>query len=268
MDIHENTLKYGPWSISKADVARQCPLKFNHQYVLKTKVERGRSVEALIGKTVHQVLEFSLCGRSVRKSFELSIEQFDLTSTEKEEVLSFVPNVEHFMKEFNGYSKRHKGNRLEIEDKLGVTIDGKPCAFFDKDVFLRGVVDLHMRFGRKPIGLILDHKTGKTRDISYYENQFNAYALFLKAHQPELAKLKMAIYFARSGDIVFKNGLDDVTNLDSVLERVISAVNQAAQNLSDMEKATPTPLCGWCDYKCICPAHMDGDNGKENANEG
>ncbi len=261
--------EFAPWSISKAGVAQQCPHRFYLQYVLKKKMNIPPTPEALIGKAVHSALEYALGAKgkmSVTKCFKLALVEHRLTTKEIEDARGMQPAVENFIKKYTGYSQRHGIAMPAIEQRLAVDFDGKPVRFWDNDKgLIRGVLDLSARFKKRPWALILDHKTGKERDLSYFGNQFNAYALFLKAVAPELDEIKLGINFIRADRIELRKDMLDVRDIQQVFERVLTFLNEATVDAHNYELVRPGPLCGWCDYRSECPAHVDGANGKKAA---
>ncbi len=259
--------EYAPWSISKAEVARQCPHRFYLQYILKKKMNVPPTKEALIGKAVHSAVEYALGSQgkmSVNKCFTLAVTEHRLTTKEIEEARGLQPAVENFIQRFAAYKKRHGVTTPAIEQRLAVDFEGKPVRFWDNDKgLIRGVLDLSARFNGKPWALILDHKSGKERELHHFDKQFNAYALFLKAISPELESIKLGINFIRADKVEFKKGMLDVRDIQPVFERVLTFLNEATEDAHNHELVRPGPLCGWCDYRSECPAHADGADGKQ-----
>lgn len=259
--------EHAPWSISKAEVARQCPHRFYLQYIVKKKMNVPPTKEALIGKAVHSAVEYALGSQgkmSVGKCFKLSLVEHKLTTKEIEEARGLQPAVENFIRRFLAYRKKHGIVIPSIEQRLSVDFEGKPTKFWDnKNGLIRGVLDLSARFTGKPWALILDHKTGKERELHYFDKQFNAYALFLKAATPELEAIKLGINFIRADRVDFKKGMMDVRDIQPIFEQVLTFLNEATQDVPNHNLVRPGPLCGWCDYRSICPAHADGADGKQ-----
>ncbi len=257
--------EHAPWSISKAEVAKQCPHRFNLQYIEKKRMGLPPSREALIGTAVHSALEYALGGKlSVNKCFKIAIVEHKLTTKEIEEVRGLQPAVENFLRKFGSYRKRHGTTPPIIEQKLAVDFEGNPVRFWDNNRgLIRGVIDMSVRFNGRPHALILDHKSGKAHDLKYYTNQFRAYALFLRASIPELTHIKLGINFIRADRVEFQEGMMDVRDIQPMFEQVLTFLNEATQDAHKHTMVRPGPLCNWCDYKGICPAHADGANGKK-----
>lgn len=261
------TLKYSPWSVSKADCASLCPRKFNKTYINKPKEKAPEKTDALIGKAVHKILEYALDGQSIDRAFKFALGEFSLTWEEKEEIAFFKPNVIEFLQRFAIYRKKVSGYKPTLEEKLGVTVDWKPTQFFAKNVFMRGVIDLSMDIIGKPHTIIIDHKTGKVRDLSYYEAQFDSYMLLKRATIPNLEKIIVGVNYIRDKEIKIRKKpavLNDVRDITPIGNRVMHYLNNASSNLLDLSITKKSPLCNWCDHKDGCPLwSVEGSHGSK-----
>lgn len=260
--------EHAPWSVSKADTAKQCPHKFYLKYIVKKKLDLPPNPDALVGQAAHRAVEFALSGRPVDKSFQFAIEEFKLTSPEIERMNALIPATHNFLRKFNSYCERHKANTPKMEQRFGIDFDGNPIKFFDNSGFLRGVIDLYMTFKGTKNAVILDHKTGKQRALHYFQNQFNAYILLLKAHQPELEGIQTGINFLKQDTIEFVRKLQDVRDVQPIFEEIVVFLNESTQDAHQHKLVRPGPLCNWCDYLSICPAHADGTNGSKEEEQG
>ena len=258
-------LDHAPWSASKADTANQCPYKFNLQYKQKKKMNVPPSKEALIGTAVHTALEYALGGKqTVARCFKMAIVEHRLTTTEIEDVKAFQPIAENFLRKFKNYCVRHNTSKPILEEQLGVDIYGNSLGFWDKKVLMRGVIDVSLIFSGKPHALILDHKTGKDHALKYFTNQFNTYSLLIKARTPELEEVKLGINFMKADRVEFKNEMQDVRDIQILMDKVISFLNDSTTDASENPNLVRSgPLCDWCQFISICPAHADGANEKQ-----
>lgn len=259
--------EHAPWSISKIGVAKQCPMRFYLQYVVKKRVKVPEKIESLLGTTVHTALEHALQGLPVNKCFRLALDSHKLTTEETELVLDFVPTVKNFLDKYKGYTKRHKLYRPEVEQRMAVDFDGNPVRFFDNEKgFLRGVIDVYALFKGRPYALILDHKSGKEHPMDHFMNQFKSYMLLLKAKQPDLEKVQVGINFLKTDRVAMVPGLQDVRDIQPIFEDIVTYANDATKDAHNFKITCKGPLCNWCDYKVSgdCPAFADGANGKKN----
>lgn len=88
-----------------------------------------------------------------------------------------------------------------VEHKLGLTADFKPCGFFDKDVWFRGIPDFLIINKETGVARVGDWKTGKS---SRYADtaQLELLAGMVMQHFPEVTKVKGALIFLVANDIV------------------------------------------------------------------
>jgi hypothetical protein len=260
-------LEHAPWSSSKSDTAEQCPYKFYRQYIKKDKTPTN--VDALLGQVIHAALEYVLYGMAPKPAVNKALEKYALTSNEIDKVYDFVPNIANFKHKFTAYQKKHSGLQPKVEQKLAVTLEGKPVKFFAKEgIFFRGALDLSMLFSARAIGLILDHKTGKQRELVHYKRQFDAYRWLLKATCPELEGALSAIHFVAEDTIDFFPGIFPLKDPIELRNTVVTNLNKATANSSDFTRTNKGPLCAWCGYKELgCPAHTDSTWQQTNQNK-
>lgn len=126
------------------------------------------------------------------------------------------------------------------EQKLGVTAAGRPCGFFDKDVYLRGKLDAPVLLRTDAMAL-LDWKTGKRREDPY---ELAIGALLLKAHQPEINVVVGSYVWLKDN---VKGPLHDVSDTERTWSVVQATMDDVGHQMSmGWFKKTPGPLCGWC----------------------
>ena len=207
------------WSYSSIKLFDQCPKKYNHLRILKD-VKEEQSEHLIYGNAVHKAAE--------------------------KYVKNDVPIPEKF-----GYTQpvidvlKNKPGEKHCELKLGVKKDGDgyaPCGFFDKDVWLRTVVDLLIVDGAK--GWIVDYKTGKNAKYADTK-QLDVMAGAVFVHYPKLENIKSALAYLVSKDFIKKthekeNHKKYLNTFSWELDRLASAVESGVWN------ANSGPLCGWC----------------------
>jgi hypothetical protein len=259
--------KHAPWSVSKADVARQCPLKFKHSYVAKS--AKGRSGEdAQVGLTVHKILELCMLGKTLDEAKALAIDdpKVQLLTVEVEKVEYAMPAIATFLKRTLAFIDRMGGAEILVEKKIATTFDGRPIAFFNNDGLLRGVLDVGLLFKNRPHLMVIDHKTGKNRGLDYYGWQFLSYTLLAKANYPQITRVIPAIHWVQDeytdvGKPVEVAGV--LEWVDQVVEHLNKTTLEAANSL---DLAKPSKLCDWCEYKALC-THYGQATGADNGSE-
>jgi hypothetical protein len=123
------------WSFSSLNAFETCPRRYYLTKVSKEVVEK-QTAATMHGNAVHKALELDLNGeQALPKKYA-----------------DYAPMMKRI--------KMTKGNKL-AEQKLGLTRDFKPTAFFAKDVWLRSVLDVTIVQPTRAI--VLDYKTGKPK---------------------------------------------------------------------------------------------------------
>ena len=249
-------MQYKPWSTSKADKAKQCPLAFKLRYV--DKLKGPDNPDALVGKAVHSILEYVIMSTPVEKALAQALETYKLTSNEIDRVNDFVPAVDSFKRKFAHYCKTHGTQIPQVEQKLSIDRNGKPVRFFDnKNGFFRGAIDVTAQFKHRPYALAIDHKTGKLRALAYYKNQMDAYIMMLKAHNLKLEHVIPGIHWLQSNHIELGKPVP-VGNLVDMIDALVHRLNEDTAGLKNLDQYNESPLCGWCEFKDRCPAHTQG----------
>lgn len=273
MSIEPNAVvrQYAPWSTSKADTIRNCPLKFKYQYIDKVRgLISPKAGDAIVGKAVHKLLEYAISLNRPAAQFVGNVmSEFSLEGENADRFLAHMPATESLIVRLENYRQKRWGSPIpKIEQKLAVNLEGKSVAFFDDSkAFFRGVIDLSYRIPGKPHVVLLDHKTGKDRGIGYYKSQFDGYMWLIKGFYPELEGVQIAVNFLQADKTEF-SPFTYVRDAGELCDHVVAFLNKATAKVENLEAARPGPLCPWCDFHSICPVHAaDGTHGKENTNE-
>ncbi len=260
--------KYAPWSISKADSAKQCPHKFWNSYVVKEKRKAPVKFVTEKGRAVHKALEFALSGRPIVASIKFALQEYQFTTSEIEEVYLMQTAIENFVRKFNYYCDIHKAKEILVEKKLAVTFEGTKTRYWGDDCFMRGMADVVMLFKNKPYAVIVDHKTGKRRETKYYANQFATYRMMLKAHYPHLEKIMIGVNWVQDDDIELESDFTPVPTIEPLVSNIISMCNDSTLDAHKFKTMNRSGLCGWCDFRYLCTAYPESDaDGYQNQKE-
>jgi RecB family exonuclease len=204
------------WSYSSIKTFDQCPKKYFHLKVVKdVKDEPGEAAD--YGTAVHEAAEL-----------------FITKGTPIPEKFAFMrPIVEPLAK---------KQGTKYAEIKIGVTSDMKPCGFFDKDVWYRGIADLLIVNGSK--AWLVDYKTGKNAKYADMK-QLDLLAGAVFIHFPKVETINSALLYVVSQEMPRKthqreNLATYMSVFDDQLESLSDAMNNGVWN------AKSSALCGWC----------------------
>ena len=194
------------WSYSSLTLFQQCPRKYFHLRVLKDVVE-PESPAMLYGTQVHEAAEL-----------------YVKDGTEIPEKFAFIKPVLDTL-------IATPGTKL-CEYKMGLTKDKKPCDFFDKDVWFRGVADLLILNGST--AYVVDYKTGKSAQYAD-KKQLELMALAVFKHFPVIERVKAGLVFLVSEEFVREQYNVDIQDerwamWDSEIKRIEDAIENDTWN--------------------------------------
>lgn len=163
------------WSYSSLGLFQQCPKKYYHLRVAKDYKEP--ETDALMyGKQLHEAAELYIGkGTPLPPQF------------------GFIKNMLDLLKTLG------EGGEFLCEYRMALTRDLKPCDFFAKDVWWRGVADLVIIKDNK--AYLVDYKTGKSSRYADTK-QLEILALALFKHRPDLKLVKGGLLFLVANDFV------------------------------------------------------------------
>lgn len=264
--IEEHVLKAGPWSISKAGVIEKCSLQFDFKYGPNKVPEVVKSEESRVGVAVHKALELILEGHNPKLAFQIAADENELTHDEIDQLQSFWDQVLRFKKRIDEFKKKYGVKRQYIEQKWGVKTDFSGCEFFAKGVFFRGVVDFALDCAGDHM-VIIDHKSGKQKEMEYYDKQFRGYAVMALARNPSLKGVQTAVNFIATDQFLFNPYVKAEQIRDEYQPWLIKYLHEACKGLLLPPAPTKGPLCNWCGYRPICPLFKGLVSAPESSNQ-
>lgn len=256
MSFSDLTLKYAPWSLSKAQTALTCPFRFDLKYVNKIKGKTPLKDSARkIGVAAHAALETVLGGKDLKEAMIKAAVDENLTSIETEDLRSLGHNIKNFIERLETFKEKKNVNEQHVEKKFGLTRDMQPTSFFGKNVFFRGVWDLCLISeddSSKKHLVVIDHKSGRTKDLSYYTDQLKLYSLAGIHLFSDIAGVQSAIHFIPDENIVWST-----YNSTEIIKKLyypwyIDLLNKAAADIPS-KRAQKCWLCPFCEYREECP---------------
>jgi hypothetical protein len=213
LDRRQETSMQKPlvYSYTMLNTADNCLHKAYRQYVKKD-LKFVETPEMKFGNEVHSAMEYRIGGKPLPES------------------------MRHWEPLVAVYAER----KAIPEMKLGITREGKPTGFFDKDVFFRGKADVVLRNGQA--AFLGDWKTGSSK----YENPFEleCQAVGVHAAMPNLRKIAGHYIWLkenRTGEVY------DLTDTRSAWAKINNKVEVIEDNMKSGEwPKNKNPLCGWC----------------------
>lgn len=209
-------------SFSSIKLFENCPLRYYHQRVKKSVVDKGGEASQY-GERIHEALD-----KYLKSEAELTPE----TTSYKD----LVDAVE----------KMAEGGTLLTEQKLTLNIELEPTEWFAKDAWMRSILDILVVHGAH--AFVLDWKTGKRRpDFT----QLELFALQVFAHYPD-------VHTVSSGFIWLKdNAMDKETytrdKSKTMWQGLLGRIHRIEQAYeTDNWPAKPSGLCRFCPCKNFC----------------
>ena len=207
-------------SYSSLKVFDQCPKKWWYEYVEKPDVVKNDEL-LIFGSYIHEKIENWLNGEHVE--------------TEDEQVNTSILATNKLIED-NGLET------ISVEEKVEATV---------ADIPFVGYIDAIMIAGDEKV--VVDHKTSKSyktaENASYNVPQLQTYAKIVEVRRGILNYPLTQQYF-----------IYDFT--DQQIEDNWASLEKTAQQLITCVEAEPKKgsLCGWCDYKPLCPAFNKKQN--------
>ena len=162
------------WSYSNLNLYQQCPKKYYHLRIAKD-IKEAPSEAIAFGNKIHKIAQ-----EYIESDKPIPAEYVD----------AMQPSLDKL--------KNMSGQKL-CENKLGLTIDLKPCGFFDKNVWWRGIADIIILQDDK--AFTVDYKTGKKSQYADLK-QLEILSLALFKHYPHIKKVKAGLMFFFADDFV------------------------------------------------------------------
>lgn len=160
------------WSHSALQDFNTCPKAFYHKRIAKD-VKESQGEAAMWGDRVHKAFEVYLQGAEAGVMLDPELE------------------IYHGMLD----DVRRKPGELFAEQKLAINKRLQPCDWFDKDVWMRGIIDVLIKDGAT--AWVLDWKTGKQKDDP---RQLKLFALLVFIHHPEVRNCITEFRWLRTGN--------------------------------------------------------------------
>jgi putative RecB family exonuclease len=247
-------------SYSALNTYQQCPLKFKFQEIDRIRVTKG--IEAVFGNIVHDCLKFMFERSPLYPTQDEVINRFQ-NLWQVKEVANLNPTEEkaYFedgiatLKNFYRLNQPWNFNVLDLESRFEVLI---PDLQTGENHILAGIIDRIDKISDDGIYEIIDYKTSRrlpSQEIMDRDLQMSIYHLGILKRWPHISpeNVKLSLYFLKHGEkITTGRSLADLENTKASVIGLISEIKKRMENNFDFPPY-PSPLCGWCGYKPMCP---------------
>ena len=151
------------------------------------------------------------------------------------------------MQQWEQFCTPFDNHEAQVEQKLGVTWNMRPCDFWDKEVWFRGKIDVTLvnhRTGEMS-AYIADWKTGGSKYEDPFELATNA--VLLKAKYSGLTKIFGSFIWLKENRVGQCFDLSDVTATWQDIKRLIDEIEEKKK--SGQWDKTKSGLCGYCSVR-------------------
>jgi len=251
------------YSHSRISSFENCPKQFEFRYVQKIESET-ESIEAFVGKRVHEVLErlYLFSGRGMLPGVEKVVDRYHKLwegayEPERVRIVREGATLDFYRalgeRCVRGYYVRHypfdDGETLGLEKRVVFPLDDAG------EYKMQGIID---RITRARDGAIEvhDYKTGArvpSQKSLDEDRQLALYQIGLAREYGEDTPFRLVWHYVAK----------DVTRTSSRSRDELESLRRATiARIDEIRTASAYPvrksaLCGWCEYRAICPAFAD-----------
>ena len=242
------------YSHSRISTFEQCRYKYKLQYIDRVKVDVPTTVEAFMGKRVHETLEklysdLKFCKENSlpdllkflqeewKKNWHDNVVIVRKGMTPENYLLMAIKFVSDYYETYEPFTEKV----IAIEKKISIDLG--------EGYKLIGYID-RLDFGDDYE--IHDYKTNGNLTAQEYldkDRQLALYALAIKNEFPDAKDVKLVWHFLAFNKEMYSSRTDQ--ELEDLKKSVIDLIKE----IESCKKFEPkeSALCNWCDYKEICP---------------
>ncbi len=248
------------YSHSRIEMFAQCALRYRFKYIDKIEKPDEQSVEAFLGKRVHECLQ-KLYG-DLRNGLALSLDEI-LKFYQDEWRRQWTPAIKIIRRTTNemdylkygqtclaNYYQRHtpftQSETIATEEHFQFSLDGNGC------YALQGYID---RVARRADGTyeIHDYKTSRTLPSQVSldcDRQLGLYQIGLQNMRPDAQNVELYWHYLAHGKTLRS------TRQPKQLAQLCEITIKRIEHIEREKRFDPhkSPLCDWCEYKPECPA--------------
>jgi len=298
MEFSEYVLRHAPWSFSKFGSIEKCQLQYHNRYVARKKEQGSSAeskVGVAVHYISEHVVKHDMAPTA--QLLQDAVTQGKLTANEVDSMMGFMPKVERFADWLRNFTHQYKVKDTLIEYKMGINRRFEPSPFTPGVIWtpeelalpweatsrdpvrpelrayegaalvqavldgsapvMRGVLDLALLTGNNDM-VVIDHKTGKHKNIADHGPQLNVYRLFIAAVY-NVRSVQGAIHYVETGRIDWTPPMSREAIFRQLKPWLLVYLNKQHHKLKlidQVEAAPPAEIgwwCSWCGYVRDCP---------------
>lgn len=247
------------YSHSRLSCFEQCPFKFKLKYIDKVEPETSETVEAFMGKRVHETLEKIYTDKKFEKVMTLEQAQDYLKKLWKKNwndeiiIVRKEYNQENYLDKALKYIKMYYNQFHPFNDGITIGLEDRVIIQLDKEgkYKLQGYIDRLASFKNGEYHII-DYKTNdhlKIQEQLDTDRQLALYQLAVMNNYKDANKILLKWHFlafdkiltsSRTKEELEKLRLDTIKLIDTI------------ENCKEFNTKKST-LCDWCEFRSQCP---------------
>lgn len=243
-------------SPSRAADFQTCPLKFRFSMVDRIPDPPGSS--AFCGTLVHSVLENIFDAPAAERTLQLAEDLLNKnwvalkeTTSDLDKILSDT-NEEDFLAEAKSLLEGY----FSFENPQLFEPSGRELSLrcVHEGIHLQGKID-RVDINNAGLVRITDYKTGKIPSPNYLDKvrfQVFFYALVYLS-QTGILPTSLRLMYLRGQGITWTPTKAEIAAVGDRITAIWNQIEYAADTKDFPPR--PSPLCGWCNFQNICPAH-------------
>ncbi|OIO26508.1 hypothetical protein AUJ15_01460 [Candidatus Micrarchaeota archaeon CG1_02_55_41] len=249
------------YSHSRLECYQNCPHKFKLHYLDNVRVEGFETIEAFMGKRVHEALEHLYKVRMLTRVLPLEelIAFYEKEWDKKISVLPQPPKINREGVSIKDYAEKGRQcltnyyNRFQPFDDKTIEVEKRVRVDLGDNYQLQGIID---RLSEEEPGnyAIHDYKTNsrlpnQPREWVDSNQQLAFYQLGIEQEFNDVETVELVWHFLSfDKDYSSKRSKTDIETLKAETRTLIQEIESACEY-----PARRNPLCEWCEYKELCP---------------
>ena len=254
--------------MSKSDTVNECLRKYKRSYIDKAEV---KTKALALGSMAHSYQESLLLDKKAN-AVDL-MKKLDADKVEHPELYTMIDSMVNFTNKWCGFCSKNELD-FKVETKYALDAALNKCQFFDKKVYIRGVIDLHTYNPKEKILHIVDHKSNKSvmsEKQVLESSQLKLYAMMLtKIHKYDVELIQAGINLLRHDKLV--TVLLTPSDIAEFEVAFLGYLDRLDDKLDECEEtgeypANPGYYCSWCSFKEECLADGTLEDKKKTASK-
>jgi putative RecB family exonuclease len=262
--IEDHSSKFSP---SKLSTYKECPRKYKFRYIDGLK-RQGQTAEQFLGTCVHKAFETLYEGLQKGKTLA---EAEAVALFESEFALGFAgllpgpddkPPVKQDWLEvgracianyYRQYAPFGQDRTVAVERRIGFAFEAEGQKYR-----LEGFIDRLALSNSDDAFEIHDYKTAKSLPNQQHVDedwQLALYEIAVRSEWPDTKKVRLIWHYVRHGKtLVSSRDIGQLEELRADVARTVTAIKHDRDF-----RPVESRLCGWCEYKALCPLFAHGE---------